>query len=155
MALSSTTRDGQAAQIDQGHGRGLALTQRGRAGRTEGRPGAGATVDADGPAHEFDQALANGQAEAGATVLAGGRGVDLGRIFFESRLRLSSAMPMPVSRTAKRRIASPSPSIRVWTEISTSPAGELMALPARLVRIWRSRPGSPRTMTERRERRCR
>ncbi|MNN16562.1 hypothetical protein D3C81_1297060 [compost metagenome] len=57
---------------------------------------------------------------------------------------MSAAMPMPVSRTLRRRLATPSPLARSRALTTTSPCGvNLMALPARLVSTWRSRPGSP------------
>ena len=59
---------------------------------------------------------------------------------------LSAAMPMPVSRTSKRTVASASPSSTRLTDTATSPLSvNLMALPTRLVRTCRSRPGSPRS----------
>ena len=56
-----------------------------------------------------------------------------------------AGIPMPLSRTVKRMIAPLSSSDFRITCTSTSPSSvNLMALPTRLVSIWRNRPGSPR-----------
>ena len=60
----------------------------------------------------------------------------------------SGGMPMPVSRTMKRRPTSPAPGDGVglspWTSTPTSPSSvNLTAFPTRLRSTWRSRPASP------------
>ncbi len=64
----------------RGLGKGVGGGGRGAEGEGEVEGGALAdgAVDADGAAHEFDEALADDEAEAGAAVFAGGGGVDLG-----------------------------------------------------------------------------
>ena len=55
-------------------------------------------------------------------------------------------MPIPVSRTSKRTATAPSPDSARVTRRTTSPLSvNLTALPTRLVRTCRSRPGSPRS----------
>jgi len=55
-------------------------------------------------------------------------------------------MPMPVSCTANRTSVSVSVSHPLETRTTTSPVSvNFRALPTKLVRIWRNRPGSPRT----------
>ncbi len=67
--------------------------------------------------------------------------------FSKSRPILLAGMPMPVSRTVKRRRTEGERSLAATsTCTATSPAEvNLMALLTRLVRIWRRRPGSPRS----------
>ena len=58
---------------------------------------------------------------------------------------LSLGIPMPVSKTEKRMGMNPSADWRRCARTLTSPSFvNLMALPARLIRIWRKRVGSPR-----------
>ena len=58
--------------------------------------------------------------------------------------RRSSGIPMPVSRTEKRIMTDSASSDSVSALITTSPSWvNFMALPARLVIIWRILPGSP------------
>ena len=57
-----------------------------------------------------------------------------------------SLMPMPVSRTVMRTLVSCSPHSSTSSRSSTSPSSvNLIALPNRLVKTWRSRNGSPRS----------
>jgi hypothetical protein len=60
------------------------------------------------------------------------------------RARSSGAMPMPVSATSILSAAVPSPTGVLLDVTPISPAGvNLIALPIRLSRTWRKRPGSP------------
>ena len=67
--------------------------------KVEPLPGSLSTVDL--AAHHLAEAPADGEAEAGAAVLAGGGGVGL-REAWNSRATCSGVMPMPVSLTRKR-----------------------------------------------------
>ena len=59
--------------------------------------------------------------------------------------RVSSSIPIPVSRTSNLRRRVDSVSSSTLTRTTTSPRSvNLTALPIRLSRIWRKRPGSPR-----------
>ena len=63
-----------------------------------------------------------------------------------SRARASGAMPIPVSATSKRISAVSAVSATRVTRTTTSPRSvNFTALPTRLVRICRSRAGSPRS----------
>ncbi len=58
----------------------------------------------------------------------------------------SDAKPIPVSATAKRKLwVRASPSARATCTTTSPPSVNLMALPTRLVKICRNRPGSPST----------
>ena len=64
-----------------------------------------------------------------------------------TRWHCSAVMPMPVSRTARRRRGSPSEPATVRTLITTSPTSvNLMALPPRLSSTCLSRRASPSTV---------
>ncbi len=98
------------------------------------------------PAHQLDQALGDGQAEAGAAEAAGRGGVGL-RERLEQRvglLRRECRCRCRAPRTAASpRRPTPRPARRVT---ATSPRSvNLTALPSRLMSTWRSRPGSPRS----------
>ena len=59
---------------------------------------------------------------------------------------LSLGMPMPVSSTVNCTALGPLGSAARLSRSTTSPCSvNLIALPIRFTRIWRSRPGSPRT----------
>jgi len=65
---------------------------------------------------------------------------------WNSRKRLSSAMPMPVSRTVKRRPVLPAGASACSTATWISPSWvNFTALLLRLTTIWRRRTGSPRS----------
>ena len=69
-------------------------------------PCAGRALDPDLAAHQLDELLGDRQPQAGAAVLARRRAVGLGEGLEQSRLRLPAEMPMPVSWTSKRSVAS-------------------------------------------------
>ena len=62
--------------------------------------------------------------------------------------RLSSGIPTPVSATVNRQTQSAPSLVSTWTFTAISPLSvNLMALPTRLITIWRSRLESPRTIS--------
>ena len=96
-------------------------------------PAPSSLTDADLAAHQLDEALGDREPEAGAAEAPRRRRVRLGERL-EERVGLSAAMPMPVSRTAKRSVALASDSSISPTVTVTSPRSvNLTALPSRLV----------------------
>ncbi len=78
------------------------------------------------------------------------RVVELSSCTKASKIRESASgeMPTPVSLTSKaRRVEGPSLSKRPTRTTISPRAVNFTALPTRLTRTWRSRPGSPRTMS--------
>ena len=149
VALSSTTRTRQAASRSGGAAApaGPASRQAEPRGEVERAAPARLALDPDPAAHQRDQPRRDGQAQAGAAVLPRRRAVGL-REGLEDRLpACRRGMPMPVSRTREVQ-ARPSSVAVVGLDsrrrTTTSPCSvNLMALPTRLTRTCRSRPGSP------------
>ena len=115
-------------------------------GEVEGAALSGLALHPDPSAHHGHQPRGDGQAKAGAAESPAGRRVGLDECVEDGSL--------PVARDADSRVPDGEmqqqlicrPSIPRRTCTSTSPVSvNLMALPTRLIRTWRSRPGSPST----------
>ena len=89
------------------HGRSRPVATLGGQLEPEGRALPGPALDADPPAHQLDQALADGQAQARAAVLAGGRAVGLGEALEQAADRLGldadAGVASPRSAGSRRR----------------------------------------------------
>ena len=101
-------------------------------------------VHAHLPAERGHDAAADGEAQTGAAVLAGGRAVGLGERVEQAVLRLGS-MPTPVSNTSTRSTGPVGRGSARAARMTTSPADvNFTALDARLAMTWPNRTGSPR-----------
>ena len=144
-ALSSTTSTRSVREL---LGNDLARA-RGRAdaepdGEEERAADAGLAFEPDAAAHQLDQPAADGQAQAGAAVLA-----RRGHVGLRERLETASptargVMPMPVSRTENLSCTfSPVRSSSSMLSRISPCSVNLTALLTKLVRIWPRRSGSP------------
>ena len=152
MALSSTTSTGRPRSRPgrAGPGRaGSGWTRRSGAVKWKVLPWPGVALDPDPAAHQLDQPRGDGQAQAGAAVPPRRRAVGLREGLEDRRLLLGAGCRCRCRVTAKCSADPPAarPFLRgvgLDAETTTSPCSvNLMALPTRLTRICRSRPGSP------------
>ena len=125
---------------------GACLRRPKRAVKWKVLPRPGFALDPSAPAHQLDEPRRDGQPQAGAAVRAASSSRRPARTASKIARCLSGGMPMPVSRTATSQA-----SLVAGCRLTPSDAAprprrssvNLMALPTRLTRICRSRPGSP------------
>ena len=98
--------------------------------------------DADRPAHQLRQLLADRQAQAGALVASGGRAVDLAEGLEDRGLILLRDADAGV-RTSNSTASRSSTTARTATRPTRPWWVNFSALSSRLVRTWKSRTGSP------------
>ena len=125
-------RSGAAGAADSSSPAGRAVVALERDGEAEGRSAARRTGHADLAAHHANQLLADGQPQPGSAVAAVGLSLPCSNMW-NRRERTSSDMPMPVSRTVKRRITRAVTSRDRGRRASTSPSfGELDGVAGRV-----------------------
>ena len=111
----------------------------------EGAALPGCAVDTDRAPHGGGETLGDGQTQARAAVLARGRVVRLRKRLEQASLGVRRDANARVRDAMRSSVVSAVTSSSV-VRTTTSPCEvNFTALPTRLVRIWRSRPGSPAT----------